>query len=152
VTIDANEDGMLSLRTQNHPNCFVCGPSNGYGLGLEVRASAPGVVEGTFECDNQFEGYSGILHGGMTCALLDGAMTNCLFVHGHVAVTAELNVRFRNPIVLGKPVTIKAWIESSGAPLYVLAGEIRQNGDVMATATGKFLDKSMLGWWAKNWP
>lgn len=137
---------MFSLRDHNHPNCVICGQSNGYGLGLEVSAIAPGIVEAMFHCDRAFEGYSGMLHGGITCALFDGTMTNCLFAHGQVAVTVELNVRFRNPVLVGRPVAIKAWIESSLPPLYTLRGEIRQDGELMATATGKFAEKSMLAW------
>jgi len=144
---------VSSLRDQNHPHCVICGQSNGYGLRLDVRATAPGVAEGEFHCDHAFEGYPGLLHGGMTCALLDGAMTNCLFAHGRVAVTVELNVRFRNPVAIGRAVAIKAWIESSIPPLYVLAGEIRQDGELMATATGKFMEKSMMSvWTARNRP
>jgi acyl-coenzyme A thioesterase PaaI-like protein len=36
-----------------------------------------------------------MLHGGVISSILDGTMTNCLFAHGTVAVTAELRVRFR---------------------------------------------------------
>ena len=153
MTTDGSEGSVSTLRDQNHPYCVVCGQSNGHGLGLDVRVTAPGVVEAMFHCNSQFEGYPGMLHGGMTCALLDGAMTNCLFAHECVAVTVELNVRFRNPVAVGRTVAIKAWIESSLPPLYVLAGEIRQDGELMATATGKFMEKSMMSvWTARNRP
>jgi acyl-coenzyme A thioesterase PaaI-like protein len=73
-------------------------------------------------------------------------MTNCLFRHGHAAVTVELNVRFRNPVAIGRSVVVKARIESALPPIYVLAGEIRQDGELMATATGRFAEKSLLAW------
>ena len=128
----------------------VCGQANGHGLRLRFHSTSPHHVEGTFDCDRAFEGYPEMLHGGVISAILDGAMTNCLFAHGHVAVTVELNVRFRNSVATGRAATIKAWIESSQPPLHVLAGEIEQDGQLVATAKGKFLDKSALAWIRKK--
>jgi len=150
VTTDRSQDRASALRQQNHPYCVVCGQANGHGLGLEFRSTAPHVVECTFDCDRAFEGYPEMLHGGVICAIVDGAMTNCLFANGHVAVTVELNVRFHNPVVTGRVATIKAWIESSLPPFHVLAGEIEQDGQLVATAKGKFVDKSMLAWTRKR--
>jgi acyl-coenzyme A thioesterase PaaI-like protein len=150
VTTDPGQDRIAALRAQNHPYCVVCGQANGHGLGLHFRSTAPKLVEGTFDCDRTFEGYPEMLHGGVISAILDGAMTNCLFAHGHVAVTVELNVRFRNPVVTGCVATIKAWIESSLPPIHVLVGEIEQDGQLVATAKGKFVDKSMLAWTRKK--
>jgi acyl-coenzyme A thioesterase PaaI-like protein len=58
------------------------------GLGLHFTVAPEGGVESTFAGSDVFEGYAGWLHGGLTAALLDGAMTNCLFAHGCQAVTA----------------------------------------------------------------
>ena len=41
-----------------------------------------------------YQSYPGTLHGGITSALLDAAMTNVLLSIGIVAVPAELTVRF----------------------------------------------------------
>jgi acyl-coenzyme A thioesterase PaaI-like protein len=67
--------------------------ANGRGLRLKCRLSADGSVQATFDCNGTYEGYANILHGGVASALLDGAMTNCLFAHGHPGVTAEITVR-----------------------------------------------------------
>lgn len=141
------EDASLTaLRSQSHPQCVVCGRANGHGLGLEFRLVEDGVVEASFACAPAFEGYPATLHGGVISTLLDGAMTNCLFAHGRAAVTAELTVRFRHPVAIGQPVTVRAWIESSLSPLYHLAGELLQAGQVMATAKGKFMDTAAIRW------
>jgi acyl-coenzyme A thioesterase PaaI-like protein len=130
------------LRDHNHPQCILCGHSNGAGIGLVFEASDQGGVEASFDCHATFEGYPDVLHGGITCLLFDGAMANCMFAEGLPAVTAELTVRFRYPIVTESTVTVRAWIKESVAPLYMLAGEIIQDGRVMATAKGKFVEKS----------
>jgi acyl-coenzyme A thioesterase PaaI-like protein len=75
----------------------------------------------------------------MVSTLLDAAMTNCLFAHGFAAVTAELTVRFLRPVAAHRPVTVNAWIEKSWRRLHLLAAELRQEGELMATATAKFV-------------
>lgn len=144
-------DAVLSaLSRQSHPACYVCGPANGHGLGLEFRLGEDDAVEAAFACRGVFEGYPATLHGGVICALLDGAMINCLFAHGHAAVTAELKVRFRHPVRTERPALVRAWSVSSLRPLHELAAELVQGEQVMATARGKFLEQAAggrLGTW-----
>jgi uncharacterized protein (TIGR00369 family) len=128
--------------SQNHSTCVVCGAANGYGLHLDFKSVVDGSVQASFACDEIFQGYSGVLHGGVVTSLLDGAMTNCLFAHGIPAMTAELTVRFRHPVVTGSRATAHAWIDRSCRVLHLLSAEIIQDGVVKATATGKFIECS----------
>ncbi len=132
---------LVEIRTMAHANCAVCSPKNKRGLGVEFTLSEGGCVEATFDCDKVFEGYSDLLHGGVIASLLDGAMTNCMFAHGCIAVTAELNIRFRNPVVIGAPVIVRAWIDKDFSPLYVVRAEVIQNHKLKATAVGKFMKR-----------
>lgn len=124
-----------------HPNCFVCSEANKQGLQLEFTPSEDGGVSSSFCCKPGFEGYPGVLHGGIVSSIVDGAMTNCLFAHDVVAVTAELNVRFRSPVATGRLTSVRAKILRSDSPLYVVEAKITQDGKVRVTATGKFLEK-----------
>jgi len=139
VTTDSVQDTPHAIRAAAHANCVVCGPSNERGLRLEFTADSDGRVQAHFDCDKAFEGYANILHGGVVSSLLDGAMTNCLFAHGHPGVTAELTVRFRHPVQTDTPTTVRAWIERCSPPLHVLRAELLQNGQIKATARGKFM-------------
>jgi acyl-coenzyme A thioesterase PaaI-like protein len=98
-----------------------------------------GVATGEFACDSRYEGYTGVLHGGIISALLDGAMTNCLFLHGQVAVTAELVVRFRHPILLERSAEVQAWITVAEPPVFRLKAQIEQDGIVKAAARAAFM-------------
>ena len=141
------EPGQLELRetrAQAHSNCVVCSPANNRSLCLEFKASDAGGVQANFDCDKAFEGYTGMLHGGVIAALLDGAMTNCMFARGIAAITAELNVRFRHPVVIGQIATVRAWVDRSSPPLHLLKAEILQNEQLKATALGKFMDQPHL--------
>ena len=132
------------MRSQLHANCVVCSLSNKRGLGLEFMLLEDGAVEAAFSCDKAFEGYENMLHGGVVSSLLDGAMTSCMFAHGCSVVTAELNVRFRHPVVTGQTATVRAWPARSAPPLYILKAKVLQDGQVKATATGKFMEQPQL--------
>ncbi|NOQ21170.1 MAG: hotdog fold thioesterase [Candidatus Aegiribacteria sp.] len=129
----------MKVRSPAHANCVVCSSLNEHGLGLSFKSLPDGSVEATFDCNQAFEGYRNVLHGGITSTLLDGAMTNCMFAHGIHAVTAELNIRFLHPVACCLSVTVRAWITRSSSKLHLLKAEISQNDQIMATATGKFV-------------
>jgi acyl-coenzyme A thioesterase PaaI-like protein len=130
---------MPDLRTRHHPDCVVCSPGCAHGLRLSLVLDAKGVAEGSFACDCRYEGYPGLLHGGVISAVLDGAMTNCLFLHGCAAVTAELVVRFRHPVALNEPARVRAWIAEDGPPVFRLQAELVQGGVTKATARAAFM-------------
>lgn len=132
---------------QAHPSCFVCSPRHLSGMGLRFIPQGDGSVAAEFSCDALYEGYEGMVHGGIISTLLDGAMTHCLFALGHVAVTADLHVRFRHPLYTGQEATVRAKMTCEASPLFVLEAQVVQAGQVKATAIGKFMRKqgSALG-------
>jgi uncharacterized protein (TIGR00369 family) len=139
VITETAQDQLQWLKTREHYGCFVCGIGHPHGLGMEFEILGDARVEGRFERGKEYQGYGGLLHGGVICSLLDGAMTNCLFATGKPAVTAELTVKFKNPVMAGEPVTVQAWIRDDLCPLYIVEAELSQGGSVKARATGKFM-------------
>ena len=131
---------MQRLHAATHPHCVVCGAANPRGLQVDFRPTADGGVEAHFDCVTILEGYSHRIHGGVAAALLDGAMTNCLFAHGHVAVTVELAVRYRHPVMTGHRATVRAWICESSHRLHRMRAELAQDGRVLVIATAKFFE------------
>jgi uncharacterized protein (TIGR00369 family) len=136
----SSQTRLKTARTQAHPFCLVCSQSNPLGLGLEFTAHDDGSVSAMFLGHSALEGFEGFLHGGMIASLLDGAMTNCLFAHGRVAMTGELKVRYRKPVVVGEEMTIRAWIKRSLSPLHLLEAELKQEGCIKAIASAKFME------------
>ena len=128
-------------RDAMHPHCVVCGKGCAIGLGLDFVVQADGSVRAEFACSKAYEGYRGILHGGVISSLLDGAMTNCLFAHGKEALTAELIVRYRKPVLVSEKIVLRAWIEQSSSHIFCMRSELSQNGCVKATAKAKFLNR-----------
>jgi acyl-coenzyme A thioesterase PaaI-like protein len=141
--LDASHSARLKgMQHEYHPRCAICAPQNPAGFGLDFRLLDGHAVEASFSCDERFQGYRNWLHGGAIAAILDGAMTNCLFARGLVAVTADLRVRFRQPLPTGSEATVRAWVERSLGPLHTLAAEIVQGGRVAASASGTFMEYS----------
>ncbi len=135
------QDLLEATREKAHPACAACGSANPLAMGLRFRVREDGGVEASFACDELYQGYPGVLHGGITSMLLDSAMTNCLFAHGAVAVTARLIVRYSRPVATDHTAAIRAWLRNCSPPLFVLEAELAQGGLVMAHASGKFIDR-----------
>jgi acyl-coenzyme A thioesterase PaaI-like protein len=141
TSTDFNEspNRHLSTQAEAHPFCFVCSASNPMGLALRYALQPDGSVAATFLGNCALEGYSGLLHGGVIAALLDGAMTHCLFAQGRQGLTVELTVRYHGGVAAGEPVFVRAWLEEESHGLCRLRAELRQTGAIKTSAVGKFL-------------
>jgi len=144
VDTETVQNTLMDTRDCAHPKCVVCSSDNSGGLHLKFDVDGDGSVWSTFQCDENFEGYPGIMHGGVISSILDGAMGNCMFARGQATVTVEMTTRFRHPVVIGKKATVSAKITRVSHPLYLLEAEIIQDGKVKATAKGKYYDRPEL--------
>jgi len=129
-----------ALQSQLHAHCILCGLDHPQGFRLVFNTHTDGRVEAKFPCDRLYQGYTGFLHGGIIAALMDSAMTHCLFSHGRVAVTGELRVRFLKPVMVNRPMIVGARMAESSPPLFLMESDVRQNRDTVATATAKFVE------------
>jgi len=139
------QERLEAVHHGTHAACVVCGPENRGGLHVPYRALPDGSVAAEFACPGALQGYPHMLHGGIIAALLDGAMTNCLFAHGITAVTAELRIRYHAPVPTGRPAAVRAWIERSAHGCHVLAAELRRDGLVAVRGEARFLSSRRGG-------
>jgi uncharacterized protein (TIGR00369 family) len=117
----------------------VARPGDAGGLGLRFSKLGEGRVEDTTTCPEAWEGYPGLVHGGIIASLLDGAMTNALFARGVAAVTGELSVRYRGPLRLGRATRILGEVTRSRPPLHLARARIFQDGELRVEGEGKFM-------------
>ena len=129
------------FRDRFHSSCIICGRQHSGGMKLPFLFCKDGSVKARFSCAPALQGYHGFLHGGVIAAMLDGAMTNCLFAHWKTAVTASLNVRFLFPVKAKGKAALRAQIKRINPPLYLVESELIQNGRTVARASGKFMEK-----------
>ena len=147
MTIKAVHKTVADICNLVHPQCVVCSFANTKGLHLKFDAVDDGSIKAVFQCDKSFEGYPGIMHGGVISSVLDGAMGNCMFACGLATVTVEMTIRFRHPVVIEQEAIVSARITRCSHPLYLLEAEITQNGIVKATAKGKYYNQPKLMDW-----
>ena len=128
----------LLARPQNR--CVVCGPDNPRGLQLRFETVDDGSVRSEWEASVDYEGYSGVLHGGIICTLLDEAMAKAVIAHDLRAMTVELKTRYRHHVATGESLVVRGWI-SERKRRKILTGAIVEtaDGSVRAEASGIFL-------------
>jgi uncharacterized protein (TIGR00369 family) len=121
--------------------CFVCGKENPEGLRLEFQLDEKSrSIETTWVPSERYQGYRGVLHGGMVATLLDEAVAKLSTLLGKPAVTAELSVRYLKPVPIGRPLRIRGQIAQE--KLRLLLGEaeaILEDGSIAATAFVKLV-------------
>lgn len=126
-----------------HSHCLMCGRRNPDSLGLHFKRCGEGRVCAQFQGNPRLQGYEGILHGGIVGALLDAAMTHCLFSRGIRAVTGDLRVRFRKPVPCDAELDVQAWLAAESPPIYRLESKLLQDDQVMAWAKATFMESSL---------
>jgi acyl-coenzyme A thioesterase PaaI-like protein len=121
-------------------NCFACGTLNEHGLQLELHME-PGRSWTDLVLDRRFEGWDGIAHGGILCTILDEVMAWALVAEDNWGVTARMNVAFRKPVQVGRPIRGEGWVAQSRGRLADTAARIvdRETGVVLATAEGTYV-------------
>lgn len=115
--------------------CFACGQQNPIGLKLSFREEND-IYLSTFTPGPEHQGYGGIMHGGLVSTLLDEIMARYLYAKNLTAVTAKLEVRFRQPTPIGQELSISGWITGKRGTMYELASKITLP-DGTVTAEGK---------------
>jgi uncharacterized protein (TIGR00369 family) len=124
---------------RQHRRCFACGGENLSGLRLRFVPAGNGEVECEFVASSKFQGYTGVVQGGVVATLLDSAMTNVLLQRGIAARTAEMRVRFRHPVPVGKKIAVRGKLESSRGRSHVVAAWIFAEEKVLAEAKATFM-------------
>jgi len=99
--------------TNKQPNsrmCFICGLENPVGLHLHIYETAPGVVESTYFAPEHFQGYPGILHGGIVGAIIDEIAGRAHMgsdpMNPKFMFTAKLEVKYRRNVPIGRQLKI----------------------------------------------
>ena len=64
----------------------------------------------------RFEGWEGIIHGGILCTILDEVMAWALVAQDSWGVTARMSIDFRRPVTVGQAIRAEGWIAESTAP------------------------------------
>ncbi|NOX17244.1 MAG: PaaI family thioesterase [Chlorobi bacterium] len=128
-------------KQNNSKLCFVCGINNEFGLKASFYEIENEELAAVFHPNDFHQGYPGRLHGGIASTALDETIGRAILIKDKNiwGVTLELNLKFRKPIPLDKPVKVVARLTEVGTRVFEGTGEIiLENGDIAVTAHGKY--------------
>jgi acyl-coenzyme A thioesterase PaaI-like protein len=94
------------IKQPNSKMCFICGLENPVGLHLHIYETEPGVIETKYIAPDHFQGYPGVLHGGIVAAILDEASGRAHMgsdpMQPRFMFTGKLEIKYRKNVPIGK--------------------------------------------------
>jgi uncharacterized protein (TIGR00369 family) len=126
---------------ETYGKCFVCGDENPGGLRLSFHIDKEKkTLTTTFVGNPVYQGYDGILHGGIISTLLDEAMAKLSYELGYGTVTASLEVRFKHPAPILKPLHVSGEITEVTPRLVRARAQVAdEKGTILATGTSTMM-------------
>jgi uncharacterized protein (TIGR00369 family) len=121
-------------------HCFACGELNEVGLHLQLNLEH-GRCWTELELPGRFEGWEGLVHGGIICAILDEVMHWSLMSQDNWGVTARMSTEFHKPVMVGQTIRAEGWITESRRRIHGTSARIvdAQTGAELATATATYV-------------
>lgn len=107
--------------------CFACGLRNPVGLQLRFVDDGVDEVRAEYTAPAHFQGYPGVVHGGVVTALLDevAGRTPMVADPNHFMMTVKLEVKFRQPVPIETPLTINGRMLKRRGRLATARSELR---------------------------
>jgi uncharacterized protein (TIGR00369 family) len=146
-------------RQPNSRLCFICGLQNPVGLKMSIYNDLDNrQVVSTVTVPDHFQGYPGVVHGGIVATILDEVAGRATLISGNDAdlmVTVKIEVKYRQPTPTLTPLTVTGRVTQPGRTRARAQGEIRlPDGSLTAEAelllaqpTADFRDQ-----WAEEMP
>lgn len=149
----------MGQRQPNSRHCFVCGVNNPIGLKLVFTETNSGEVSAEVTLPEKYQGYPGVVHGGIVAAMLDEIAGRSLMGGNppRFMYTARMDIRYRSNVPVGKPLRLVGRSGKSKSRTAIATGALyNAEGDLLAEAevllvnvpgnTLEDVDLSALGW------
>jgi acyl-coenzyme A thioesterase PaaI-like protein len=129
------------LMVQPNDRCFVCGSQNPQGLRLCFAPDGDRAVAAEWRTKEVWEGFRGVIHGGIVSTVLDEAMSKAVAAAGICALTCELRVRLRQRVEVAEELRIRGWVTEKRKRRVVTEATLKDgNGLERAHAWAIFLE------------
>ncbi len=93
-----------------------------------------------FTVEPTYQGWDGVVHGGIVCTLLDETMANLVYELGLNGIVASLEVRFKKPVPVLQPLKIHGEITEVHKKLIkAKASVLKKDGTLLATGIATFV-------------
>jgi uncharacterized protein (TIGR00369 family) len=129
------------MKFETYGNCFVCGERNPNGLRLSFEIDKERqTLKTTFVASPTFQGWDGIVHGGIISTLLDEAMAKLIYELGYQAVTASLEIKFKKPAPILETLSVYGEITEVNKRLIKAKAHVAMvDGTILATGSSTFV-------------
>jgi uncharacterized protein (TIGR00369 family) len=119
--------------------CFVCGHQNPQGLHVDFSVNErEKTISASHLFAETYQGYAGIVHGGILSLVLDEAMVKLAYMLGLPSVTGEITVRFPSPLHTFEKVLIQGRIVRVERRIIIAESRAENmNGTVVAEGRGR---------------
>ena len=130
----------MSLDLAKDKRCFVCGVENPHSLKVKVEQDGENQVKAEFVADDRYRGWSNYLHGGILSLIFDEMLGWLSRYMGYDAMTARLEVRYRNPVPLGSRLRFSGMLEKEvRGILDINLRALFEDGTVAAEGKGRMM-------------
>lgn len=125
--------------------CFCCGRTNPRGLSVRLEQTGEGAVLHTV-LDKSFQSFPDVAHGGIAATLIDEVLWYAFYFKGITTVTRKLEITFKKPVPIGKPVNATGRVEKLlRGGIWEAEGRItNERGDLLVLARGEFVEAAAL--------
>ena len=139
ATVQSAVLSYSDFRIRPH-HCFACGELNEVGLHLKLNVE-PGRCWTELELPRRFEGWEGLVHGGILCTILDEVMAWSLVSEDNWGVTARMSVDFRKPVMVGQAIRAEGRMDTSRRRIHTTTARILDaaTGVELATAEATYV-------------
>ena len=133
----------MKTRQPNSRHCFVCGIENPAGLKLRFYCTGPGEVTAEYTVPSQYQGYPGVVHGGIVAAMLDEVTGRSYMEEGEqrFKFTAKLEIHYRKNVPVEQPLRLVGKAGSRRGRVTTASGAIYDmKGTLLASAEAVLVD------------
>ena len=121
----------------NSNNCFICGRQNPRGLYMSFYDNGQNEVCAEYAVPEMYQGYPGIVHGGIVAAMLDEVVGRVAMIgdHHRFMFSVKLEVKYRHPVPTQTPLQLVGRVVRLRGRLGKAVGEVqRLDGQILAEA------------------
>jgi uncharacterized protein (TIGR00369 family) len=126
-------ESRAMYKQPNSEMCFVCGRKNPVGLYMRFHDNGESEVVSGFTVPEHYQGYPGIVHGGVVAAMLDEVVARVSMIGDphHFMMSVKLAILYRHPVpvstplkVVGKIVRLRGRLGKAEGKIYLPDGSL----------------------------
>jgi acyl-coenzyme A thioesterase PaaI-like protein len=134
---------VQGVKQPNSRHCFVCGLENPVGLKLAFYSTGPGQVASEYVAPEKYQGYPGVVHGGIVASMLDEIVGRAAMEadSDRFMMTAKLEIRFRQPVPVAQPLRLEGqMVRRRGRVAHATGRVVLLDGTIAAEAQAVLVD------------